>query len=81
MILYQICKLYKPFSSVQFIKAAKQSEINITVLTSSTTVLAFSIGGIVSEQKRLTSLIPVQDPLAVLLLNNQLFITGLEDKK
>ena len=38
-------------------------------------------GGIISEQNRLTSLItvtgPVQDPLAVLYLENQLYILGI----
>ena len=52
------------------------------MLTLSTSVLSFIKGGIFSEQKRLTSLKPwwyllsqpVQDPLAVLLLDNRLFI-------
>ena len=40
---------------------AKQDDaiiMEISVLTSSTSVLSFNNGGIISEQKRLTSLIP-----------------------
>ena len=59
-----------------------ERKYDITVITSSTNVLSFVNGGIVSEQKRLTSLIlvgptvtrPVQDPLAVSLLDNRLHI-------
>ena len=52
-------------------------------LTLPTSVLSFFNGGIFSEQKRLTSLYlsvtgPVQDPLAVLLLHNQLDILKIE---
>ena len=38
--------------------------LNKTVLTSSTSVLSFIIGGIFTEQKRLTSLIPYWDLLS-----------------